>query len=71
VEAEGAPLTVTNHKGDEVPNPLLTEARMQAVVYTRLVASLRLPTDEHALRPQRRGGARGTYPTRGPWRMAT
>lgn len=57
-------LTVTNNKGDEVANPLLVEARQQAVVFARLLASLRLPTGEEdgALqRPQRRGGARGTY----------
>ena len=64
-ESVSSTLTVTNNKGDEVANPLLVEARQQAIVFSRLLASLRLPTGEEdgALqRPQRRGGARGTYP---------
>jgi hypothetical protein len=62
-EVEDAPLTVTNHRGDEVSNPLLCEARAQEIVYTRLIASLRLPDTDETIRPQRRGGARGTYST--------
>jgi hypothetical protein len=56
-------LTTTNFKGDEVANPKLVEARQQAIVFTRLLAQLRLPSgDEGDLtRPQRRGGARGVY----------
>jgi hypothetical protein len=62
-ELEGAPLTMQNFKGDPCPNPLLGEARQQGIVFSRLLASLRLPSgDENdATRPQRRGGARGTY----------
>lgn len=64
-----APLTVENTKGDEVAQPLLVEARQQGIVYARLIAALRLPDDavdaegdgEQVSRPQRRGGARGTY----------
>lgn len=55
-----APLTVTNSKGDEVANPLLTEARQQSIVLSRLLAALRLPDDETGGRPQRRG-TRGAY----------
>lgn len=60
-----APLTVTNNKGDEVANPLLTESRQQQATLTRLIASLRLPTGEEDARPQRRGAARGAYGIRG------
>ena len=61
VEAAGAPTTVTNAKGDQVANPLLTESRQQSITLTRLIASLRLPSDEEDVRPQRRGAARGAY----------
>lgn len=63
-EAEGAPLTITNFKGDPVANPLLTEARQQGIVLARLLAALRLPSGEEEGRPQRRGGARGAYTPR-------
>lgn len=65
-ESAHEPLTVTNFKGDEVANPKLVEARQQGIVFTRLLASLRLPVgDETDLnRPQRRGGARGSYNSR-------
>lgn len=61
-----ADLTVTNSKGDEVASPFLVEARQQAVVFSRLLASLRLPTgdEDDVSRPQRRGGARGAYGVR-------
>jgi hypothetical protein len=63
----GAPLTMTNSKGDAVSNPSLIEQRMQAVALTRLIASLRLPSGEteegDLIRPQRRGAARGSYGT--------
>lgn len=64
--ADAAPLTVTNSKGDEVSQPLLVESRQQAVVFTRLLASLRLPVgdEDDASRPQRRGAARGAYGVR-------
>lgn len=67
-ESDDAPLTVENRKGDQVANPLLTEARQQQIVFTRLLAALRLPTGEteggELVRPQRRGGARGAYGVR-------
>lgn len=48
---------------DGRPNPLLAELRQQRIVLTRLVASLRIPDEDDAPRPQRRGGARGSYST--------
>jgi hypothetical protein len=63
-ELATASLTVVNHRGDEVANPLLTESRQQAIVLSRLLASVRLPSgDEGDLsrRPQRRGASRGSY----------
>jgi hypothetical protein len=64
-----APLTTTNARGDLVSHPLLVEQRQQSITLTRLLASLRLPTGEtedgELIRPQRRGGARGTYGIRG------
>jgi hypothetical protein len=63
--AADAPLTVANRFGELVTNPLLTEQRQQAIVYARLVAALRLPSDEEdARRPQRRS-VRGAYGVRG------
>lgn len=59
-EMEGEPLTVVNSKGDETANPRIIEQRQQAMVFTRLMASLRLP-DAEGVAPQHRGGARGTY----------
>lgn len=63
----GAPLTVTNSKGDRCAHPLLVEQRLQSIALTRLIASLRLPTGEddagNLERPQRRGAARGAYGT--------
>ena len=59
-----APLTVTNARGDEVPHPLLTESRQQSLTFSRLLASLRLPSGDEA-RPQRRGASRGSYGIRG------
>lgn len=68
-ELTRVPLTVTNHKGDEVSHPLLVEQRMQAAAHAKLLASLRLPsglTEGGDLkRPQRRGAARGSYGIRG------
>lgn len=66
-EAEGAPLTVENARGDVVANPLLCEARQQEIVFTRLIASLRLPVDDSQIRPQRRGGARTPYAVHPRW----
>ena len=63
--AVGAELTVHNARGDEIANPLLSEARQQQVVFSRLLASLRLPAGEVDGRPQRRGASRGTYGIKG------
>jgi len=66
VEAASGPPTVENFKGDRVANPALTESRQQAIVLSRLLASLRLPSGEEFgdVRPQRRGAARGSYGVR-------
>ena len=63
VAQRGQPLTTTNAKGDEVASPYLVESRLQAIVLSRLIASLRLPTGEgeQERRPQRRGASRGVY----------
>lgn len=56
--------------GEKV-HPALIEARQLRLALARLSASLRLPAGEegdeaqHLRRPQRRGGARGTYGIRG------
>src|SRR5690349_14200534 len=61
-EAAANPVTSKNTRGDLVPHPALTESRQQAIVLTRLIASLRLPSgDVETARPQRRGAARGAY----------
>lgn len=59
--------TIVNTKGEVVAHPALVESRQQSVTLSRLLASMRLPSgDEGDLsRPQRRGGARGTYGIRG------
>ncbi|MBO0844580.1 MAG: hypothetical protein J2P22_04095 [Nocardioides sp.] len=59
-----APLSVTNARGDIAAQPLLSEARQQQLTMSRLLASLRLPAGEEEGRPQRRGGARGSYGVR-------
>ena len=59
-EATGS-LTVVNTKGDTVVNPLVIEQRMLSAAFAKLIASLRLPSDEGEGRPQRRGGSRGAY----------
>lgn len=52
-------------------HPAIVEARQLRIALARLSASLRLPAGEegdqpkHLRRPQRRGGARGTYGIRG------
>lgn len=64
-ELEGAPLTVTNRHGDQVPHPLMVESRQQSQLLAKLLASMRLPSGEEDMsRPQRRGGARGSYGVR-------
>lgn len=60
IRAEG--VTVTSPQGVKA-HPALVEARAQEVVMTRLLASLRIPTDDLA-RPQARGAARGAYGAR-------
>lgn len=54
-------LTSLNAAGAAVTNPLLVEQRLQAATLTRLLASLRLPEEPDAARPQRRGAARASY----------
>lgn len=64
--SKDAPLTVTNARGDKVASPYLVEARQQQIVYTRLVASLRLSTGvEGESRPGQHRGPRGAYQPRG------
>lgn len=66
-EADAGPVTVTNHKGDEVAHPAMVEARQQSLTLARLLAALRMPAGEDGgqlQRPQRRGGARGVYGVR-------
>jgi hypothetical protein len=57
-------LTVTNFRGDEIVHPLIAESRQQSLTFSRLLASLRLPSGDEA-RPQRRGASRGAYGIRG------
>jgi hypothetical protein len=64
-DSKDASLTVANCRGDQVAHPSLVESRQQAVVLSRLLASLRLPSGEETGRPQRRGGARASYGIRG------
>jgi hypothetical protein len=64
-DSRDAPLTMVNARGDALSHPSLVECRQQAVVLSRLLASLRLPSGEETGRPQRRGGARGSYGIRG------
>ncbi len=56
----GSVLT-TNGRGEVQAHPAVVEARQQSLTFARLLASLRLPTDDVAGRPQRRGAARGAY----------
>jgi hypothetical protein len=46
-------------------HPAAVEARQQRITLARLIAALRLPDEETGTRPQRRGGARGSYGIRG------
>jgi hypothetical protein len=70
-EADAAPVTVINSKGDRTAHPALTEARQQEIVLARLLAALRLPQGDESEasgglgRPQRRGAPRGVYGVRG------
>lgn len=57
VRAEG--VTVATPQGVQA-HPALKEARAQEIVFSRLLASLRIP-DEDEVRPQRRGAARASY----------
>lgn len=69
VEREGLMVPVLP-AGSRV-HPAAVEARQARISLARLSASLRLPAGEegeqaeHLRRPQRRGGARGTYGIRG------
>lgn len=60
-ELESTALTSLNARGDVVASPLVVEQRQQAATLTRLIASLRLPEEPDAARPQRRGAARAAY----------
>jgi hypothetical protein len=42
----------------------LSEARQQANIFKQLIAALRIP-DEAGKKPQQRGGARGSYQSKG------
>lgn len=72
---ENAPLTQANRFGEDVPNPLLVEARQISGSLAKLIGSLRLPeitVDDQGQAttgktPQKRTGARGTY---GPYAPA-
>lgn len=59
---------VSSSQGDRA-NPALVEARQQRITLARLLTVLRLPNGDEGeqkdSRPQRRGGARGTYGIRG------
>src|SRR5450759_1095236 len=46
VEAAAGPVTVENHRGDQVAHPAMVEARQQSLTLARLLASLRLPSGE-------------------------
>ncbi|MFZ2177465.1 MAG: hypothetical protein WAW17_26245 [Rhodococcus sp. (in: high G+C Gram-positive bacteria)] len=64
-EMNGQALVVQG-KVQPVANPLMVEFRLQAQLLTKLIASLRIPDaapEQPVNRPQRRGGARGTYAT--------
>ncbi|MDF3307856.1 hypothetical protein P3H15_22800 [Rhodococcus sp. T2V] len=64
-EMNGQALVVQG-KVQPVANPLMVEFRLQAQLLTKLIASLRIPDvapEQPVSRPQRRGGARGTYAT--------
>jgi hypothetical protein len=63
-EMNGQALVVAG-KVQPVANPLMVEFRLQAQLLTKLIASLRIPESapEQMNRPQRRGGARGSYAT--------
>jgi len=60
-ELESGALTCENSRGDVVASPLVVEQRQQSATLTRLLASLRLPEESDAARPQRRGAARAAY----------
>jgi hypothetical protein len=59
----GGALTIAAKEGERV-HPLLVEARLQRVTQARLVAALRLPSDEQQPRTQRRS-LRGVHAVRG------
>ena len=64
VEVAAHPVVGVNAKGDPVVHPAQAESRAQALVLSRLLASLRLPSGDaetEATRPQRRGASRGSY----------
>jgi len=64
-ESTAGAVVTTNVRGEAVAHPAVVEARAQQLTLARLLASLRLPTDDVAGRPQRRGAARAPYGIRG------
>lgn len=60
-EAAKSDVTAQNRFGEIVLHPAQVEARQQSLTLARLIASLRLPSGTETGRPQRRGGARGSY----------
>ncbi len=60
-ELESTALTSLNARGDVVASPLVVEQRQQGASLARLLASLRIPEEPDAARPQRRGAARAAY----------
>ena len=73
LEAASLPVSLANHRGDQVASPAMVEARHQSITLARLLAALRMPSGEHASRPQRRGAPRAPYGvvTRGQLRAAS
>jgi hypothetical protein len=61
VEAASGTVTVVNHRGDQVANPAMVEARQQSLTLARLLVALRMPSGEQVGRPQRRGAPRAPY----------
>ena len=64
-EMQGQPYMLDG-KVQPVVNPLAVEARLLSAALAKLLAGLRIPDAEPesvAPRPQRRGGARGSYAT--------
>ena len=59
---DGAPLTVSNARGDLVAHPLLNESRQQSLLLARLCAALRLPAGEEGTAAPERSSRRTHRP---------